>query len=126
MHRLGILGPLALVVLAACSPQSPTGNAPESRAARPLSSSAAISVANQAGSCNAEIGDAAALKLSSRCHALSLKTDSPCDPRNACKVIEAEIDRVCKAGATDANRQACRPDAPGYGSVDQSTDATKP
>jgi len=121
MRLLTAAALLCGLTLAACSPQSSrtsdSASAPSENTASDISAfadvaSMANSVDDPKGSCNAEIGEAQAQTLSNRCHSLSQVDASPCDPRNTCASIRAEIDRLCKA--KKESTEACSPSAPGY------------
>lgn len=66
-------------------------------------------VADASRSCEQEIGLAAAQQLVQRCIALSPATHPPCNARNNCAMIQAEIDRNCQPGASPLPA-ACRAD----------------
>jgi hypothetical protein len=53
------------------------------------------SSASQSGTCQAQIGAAAAQRLVERCLAVSPATHPPCNAQNACEMIQGEIDRAC-------------------------------
>lgn len=107
--------------LTACSPppsptsdsaDAPSGNTPSALSAFADVASMANSVDDPKGSCNAEIGEVQAATLSNRCHALSQADASPCDPRNTCASIQAEIARVCKTRKEQTD--ACSLSATGF------------
>ena len=47
------------------------------------------------GSCQSQIGEAAAARLVERCIAVSPATHPPCNVANPCALIQGEIDRAC-------------------------------
>ena len=61
-----------------------------------------------AGSCTASIGEAAATRLAERCTMVSPATHPPCNPDNACALIQDEIDRACgQYGPGEARPAEC-------------------
>ena len=56
------------------------------------------------GSCLAEVGAVAAARLVERCIQVSPATRPPCNARNSCAMIEAEIERSCAMYGPDETR----------------------
>ena len=54
------------------------------------------SVAAQAESCRASVGERQSARLVERCLAVSPATHPPCNASNACALIESEIVRSCR------------------------------
>ena len=108
--RRTILVLLGAALLAGCQPSAeepaspPPGvdlPAPEMPADAPpqeevdLGSPAGGSVPAMDGSCQSQIGEAAAARLVERCIAVSPATHPPCNVANPCALIQGEIDRAC-------------------------------
>ena len=106
---LALIGLMALSLTACGSPQTPAAEpAPgESLAAEqapvmpddapPQEEEVASepTPSEDAGSCTADIGAAAAVRLAERCTMVSPATHPPCNPANPCALIQDEIDRAC-------------------------------
>jgi hypothetical protein len=63
-------------------------------------------VAND-GSCQSQIGEAAAARLVERCVMVSPATHPPCNVANPCALIQGEIDRACALFAPDQKPAEC-------------------
>lgn len=63
-------------------------------------------VAND-GSCQSQIGEAAAARLVERCVMVSPATHPPCNVANPCALIQGEIDRACSLFALDQKPAEC-------------------
>ncbi|WP_298160185.1 hypothetical protein [Brevundimonas sp.] len=58
--------------------------------------------------CTDSIGEAAAARLAERCTMVSPATHPPCNPANACALIQDEIDRACgQYGPGEARPAEC-------------------
>lgn len=66
-------------------------------------------IADASRSCEEELGAEAAQRLVARCIALSPATHPPCNARNNCSMIQAEIDRNCQPGGSTLPAE-CRAD----------------
>lgn len=108
--RLPILLTAALLMVAACSPQTeskaPDAAAPAAEAApdpvmpadAPPQEEATASPASATDeSCILDQGSDGAMDLVRRCMAVSTASHPPCNPENPCKLIQGEIDRACAA-----------------------------
>lgn len=62
--------------------------------------------AGEPGSCRAEIGEAAAIRLVERCVMVSPASHPPCHPDNPCTLIQGEIDRSCAMYGPDETKPA--------------------
>lgn len=107
-----------IVVAATCLTLSACNGAPAdqpSQAVAPAAASAATmdeaaplavstSSASMAGTCQAQIGDAAAQRLVERCLAVSPATHPPCNAQNTCEMIQGEIDRACALYGPDETK----------------------
>lgn len=58
------------------------------------------------GSCQSQIGEAAAARLVERCIAVSPATHPPCNVANPCALIQGEIDRACGGYGPDEAKPA--------------------
>ncbi|WP_374513043.1 hypothetical protein [Brevundimonas sp.] len=75
---------------------------PEDLAGRPSPAAATD------GSCQSQIGEAAAARLVERCVMVSPATHPPCNVANPCALIQGEIDRACGFyGPDDAKPAEC-------------------
>ena len=62
----------------------------------------------EAGSCTAEIGSTAAIRLAERCTMVSPASHPPCNPANPCELVQGEIDRSCAMyGAGETKPAEC-------------------
>ncbi|ADK99526.1 hypothetical protein [Brevundimonas subvibrioides] len=104
---------IAALALAACQPpaDAPATETSSDAAVAPVQSTAEMPAdappqeeamapegepsAAAAGSCTAEVGEAAAVRLAERCTMVSPASHPPCNPDNACALIQGEIDRAC-------------------------------
>ena len=59
------------------------------------------------GSCQSQIGEAAAARLVERCVMVSPATHPPCNVANPCALIQGEIDRACALFAPDQKPAEC-------------------
>lgn len=60
------------------------------------------------GSCQSQIGEAAAARLVERCVQVSPATHPPCNVANPCALIQGEIDRACgQYGPGEAKPAEC-------------------
>ena len=58
--------------------------------------------------CTDSIGEAAAVRLAERCTMVSPASHPPCNPDNACAIIQGEIDRSCgQYGPGEARPAEC-------------------
>jgi len=110
-----------LIALATCLLLSACGGAPADQPAQAVAPAAASMVdadaspmavstasAAYAGTCEAQIGEAAAQRLVERCLAVSPATHPPCNAQNACETIQGEIDRACAMyGAEETRPPEC-------------------
>ena len=85
--------PAAEPAQAAAPPPEMPADAPPQEEVDPAA--AATTPAGEPGSCIAEIGEAAAVRLVERCVAVSPASHPPCHPANPCALIQGEIDRSC-------------------------------
>ncbi|MGN6423132.1 MAG: hypothetical protein ACTHLA_07485 [Asticcacaulis sp.] len=107
-----------ILVAATCLTLTACNGAPAdqpSQAVAPAAASAATmdeaaplavstSSASMAGTCQAQIGDAAAQRLVERCLAVSPATHPPCNAQNTCEIIQGEIDRACALYGPDETK----------------------
>jgi len=107
--RLPILLTAAVLLAAACSPQSgesgakADGAAPAAEAApepvmpadAPPQEEAVAPTEASSTSCTLDQGSDAAIELASRCTRVSPASHPPCNPENPCQMIQDEIDRSC-------------------------------
>lgn len=82
--------PAATAPAADQTPLMPEDAPPQEEEAAPDETAGA-----DAGSCTAEVGAAAAARLAERCTMVSPASHPPCNPANACALIQDEIDRSC-------------------------------
>ena len=111
---------LAALTLEACEPAAEPADAPATGAdaeapaqapmmpadAPPQEEAATPVAEGEAGSCLAEIGQAAADRLVARCVAVSPATRPPCNVANPCALIQDEIDRSCAMYGTGEAKPA--------------------
>jgi len=83
-------------------PKPKTEPAPE--AAAPEAATPAVPPVGEPGSCLAEIGEARAKSLVTRCIAVSPATRPPCNTANPCALIQGEIDRACAMYGPDEQK----------------------
>ena len=58
--------------------------------------------------CTDSIGAAAAVRLAERCTMVSPASHPPCNPANACAIIQDEIDRACgQYGPSETKPEEC-------------------
>ena len=94
----------------AAAPAETTAPPPEMPADAPpqeeVDPAVAAVPAGEPGSCRAEIGEAAAIRLVERCVMVSPASHPPCHPDNPCTLIQGEIDRSCAMYGPDETRPA--------------------
>jgi hypothetical protein len=112
--RFAVLGLFGLLGLAACGPAPSEQKAPAAHSQASASPPAAPTPSASAGSCSAEIGEAAAQRLAEQCRAVSPATRPPCNVANSCAMIRAEIERSCAlfAGSDPLPAELCPRSAP--------------
>ncbi|CAL1690041.1 hypothetical protein MMB232_00161 [Brevundimonas subvibrioides] len=117
---------IAALALAACQPpaDSPATETASDAAVAPVQSTAEMPAdappqeeamapegelpTAASGSCAATLGEAAAVRLAERCTMVSPASHPPCNPDNACALIQGEIDRACgQYGPDEAKPAEC-------------------
>ncbi|MBU1345979.1 MAG: hypothetical protein KKA16_03390 [Alphaproteobacteria bacterium] len=108
---LALVGLMALSLAACGSPETPAATEPTA-AAEPAAGPVTVMPDDappqeEAGApegellgaadrtCTDSIGEAAAVRLAERCTMVSPASHPPCNPANACALIQDEIDRAC-------------------------------
>lgn len=77
---------------------------PAPEATTPAPEAPAVTPVGEPGSCLAEIGEAPAKRLVTRCIAVSPATRPPCNTANPCALIQGEIDRACAMYGPDEQK----------------------